>query len=75
MESILTAKGLTKKFSKFTLGGLDSLLLSDSVSRTVFEGLALSCHKDRLETQGAVCERPMLQQLIIGILRYAEEKR
>ena len=51
------------------------LMLSHSVNKTVFEGLALSGHKVRLETEGAVCERPTLQQLSVGLLRYAEEKR
>lgn len=51
------------------------LMLSHSANKTVFEGLALSCHKNSLEADGAVCERPTLQQLSVGLLRYAEEKR
>lgn len=52
-----------------------ALMLSHSVNKTVFEGLALSCHKNRFEAEGAACERPTLQQLSVGLLRYAEERR
>lgn len=52
-----------------------ALMLSHNVNKTVFEGLALSSHKSRFEAEGAVCERPTLQQLSVGLLRYAEEKR
>ncbi len=51
------------------------LMLSHNLNRTVFEGLALAAHKERFEAEGAVCERPTLQQLSIGMLKYAEEKR
>ncbi len=52
-----------------------TLMLSHSVNKTVFEGLALSAHKNRFEAESAVCERPTLQQLSVGLLRYAEELR
>lgn len=69
-DKYVIARGDTKNYDK-----AQPLMLSHSVSRTVFEGLALSENKDRLEENGAVCERPTLQQLSIGLLRYAEEKR
>ncbi|MDE7362117.1 MAG: ABC transporter ATP-binding protein [Oscillospiraceae bacterium] len=52
-----------------------ALMLSHNVNKTVFEGLALAAHKNRFEAEGAVCERPTLQQLSIGMLKYAEERR
>ena len=55
--------------------GAKLLMLSHNVNKTVFEGLALSCHKSRLEEAGAAFERPTLQQLSVGLLKYAEEKR
>lgn len=55
--------------------GARSLMLSHNVNKTVFDGLALSENKNSLEAGGAVCERPTLQQLSVGLLRYAEERR
>lgn len=52
---------------------LRELTLSCSVNRTTFEGLALS--EDVQGLEGAACERPTLQQLSIGLLKYAEERR
>lgn len=52
---------------------LRELTLSCSVNRTTFEGLALS--EDARGLEGAACERPTLQQLSIGLLKYAEARR
>lgn len=51
------------------------LMLSHSANRTTFEGFALSENARELEECGAACERPSLQQLSIGLLKYAEENR
>ncbi len=51
------------------------LLLSHNCNRTVFDGLALSENQEKLSEMGAACERPTLQQLSIGLLKYAEEIR
>lgn len=52
-----------------------ALMLSHGVNKTTFSGLALAAHKNRFEAEGAVCERPTLQQLSIELLKYAEERR
>lgn len=52
-----------------------NFMLSSSVNNTTFEGLALSENRSRLEELSAVCEAPTLQQLSIGLLKSAEEKR
>lgn len=52
-----------------------SLLLSHSHNRTVFDGLALSENAEQLAALGAESETPTLQQLSIGLLKYAEENR
>lgn len=51
------------------------LMLSHTENRITFEGLALSENSAKLEKLGAVTERPTLQQLSVGLLRYAEIKR
>lgn len=51
------------------------LMLSHTVNRTTFEGLALTENVGQLEKLGAVSERPTLQQLSVGLLRYAEMRR
>lgn len=51
------------------------LLLSHSVNKTTFEGLALGENRRRLENLSAVCERPTLQQLSVELLKRAEENR
>lgn len=51
------------------------LLLSHSVNKTTFEGLALSENESKLGRLNAVCERPTLQQLSIELLKHAEETR
>ena len=51
------------------------LLMSHNCNRTAFDGLALSANTEKLAEAGAACERPTLQQLSIGLLKYAEEIR
>lgn len=51
------------------------LLMSHNSNKTAFDGLALSENRGKLEELGAACERPTLQQLSIGLLKYAEEIR
>lgn len=51
------------------------LLLSHSKTRTVFDGLALAEHAEELAKMGVDSEAPTLQQLSIGLLKYAEETR
>ena len=53
----------------------NKLLLSHDLNRITFEGLALSENSGELQRAGAVCERPTLQQLSVGLLKYAEERR
>lgn len=55
--------------------GVKGLLLSGSVNRTAFDGLALSENSGALSSAGAVCEPPTLQQLSVGLLKYAEVLR
>ncbi len=52
-----------------------SLLMSHDSGRTMFSGLALAKDAEKLAQCGAESERPTLQQLSIGLLRYAEENR
>ena len=51
------------------------LLMGSSSNRTVFDGLALAENAERLAKMGVDSETPTLQQLSIGLLRYAEEQR
>lgn len=51
------------------------LLMSHDSGRTMFSGLALAENAEKLAEAGADSERPTLQQLSIGLLRYAEENR
>ena len=51
------------------------LMLSHNVNNTTFEGLALSENRAELEKLSAVWERPTLQQLSVGLLKSAEERR
>lgn len=51
------------------------LLLSHSKNRTAFDGLALSENAEKLAAMGVDSETPTLQQLSIGLLKYAEETR
>lgn len=51
------------------------LMMSHNVNRTTFEGLALAENARTFGELSAVCERPNLQQLSVGLLKYAEENR
>ena len=51
------------------------LLLSHTVNKTTFEGMALSENERDLAKMNAVCERPTLQQLSVELLKRAEESR
>ena len=50
-------------------------LMSHSKNRTVFDGLALAENAEKLAALGVESETPTLQQLSIGLLKYAEETR
>lgn len=52
-----------------------SLLLSGSHNRTTFDGLALAENAETLAAMGVDSEMPTLQQLSVGLLKYAEEHR
>ncbi len=52
-----------------------SLLLSGSHNRTTFEGFALAENAGKLAEMGVESEAPTLQQLSVGLLKYAEEHR
>ena len=52
-----------------------SLLLSGNHNRTTFDGLALAENAEKLAEIGVESEIPTLQQLSIGLLKYAEEHR
>ncbi|MBE6889948.1 MAG: ABC transporter ATP-binding protein [Ruminococcaceae bacterium] len=51
------------------------LLMSHNKNRTVFEGLILAENAEELAKLGVDSEAPTLQQLSIGLLKYAEEIR
>ena len=51
------------------------LLMSHNKNRTVFEGLILAENAEELAKLGVDSEAPTLQQLSIGLLKYAEETR
>ncbi len=51
------------------------MLLSHSRNRTVFEGLMLAENAEALAKLNVDSEAPTLQQLSIGLLKYAEERR
>ncbi len=69
-EKYIIARGDAADYEKAA-----SLLLSHSHNRTVFDGLALSENAEQLAALGAESETPTLQQLSIGLLKYAEENR
>ena len=52
-----------------------SLLMSGSHNRTTFDGLALSENSEALAALNAETAAPTLQQLSVGLLKYAEEHR
>lgn len=51
------------------------LLMSGSHNRTTFDGLALAENAEELAMLGVDSETPTLQQLSVGLLKYAEEHR
>lgn len=51
------------------------LMLSHSSNNTTFEGIALAENSKELEKLNTVWERPTLQQLSVGLLKSAEERR
>lgn len=51
------------------------LLMSGSHNRTTFDGLALAEHAAELAAMGVESAAPTLQQLSVGLLKYAEEHR
>ena len=52
-----------------------SLLMSGSHNRTTFDGLALSENSEALAALNVETAAPTLQQLSVGLLKYAEEHR
>lgn len=69
-EKYIIARGEIADYDK-----AESLLLSHSKTRTSFDGLALAENAERLAQMGVDSEAPTLQQLSIGLLKYAEETR
>lgn len=69
-EKYIIARGDAKDFDK-----AKEILLSHSKTRTAFDGLALAENAERLAEMGVDSEAPTLQQLSIGLLKYAEEQR
>lgn len=69
-EKYVIARGEAGDYDK-----AKGLLMSHNCNRTAFDGLALSENLEKLNELGAACERPTLQQLSIGLLKYAEEIR
>lgn len=69
-EKYIIARGDAKDFDK-----AKDILLSHSKTRTAFDGLALAENAERLAEMGVDSEAPTLQQLSIGLLKYAEEQR
>ena len=50
-------------------------LLSGSHNRTTFDGLSLAENAETLAAMDVDSESPTLQQLSVGLLKYAEEHR
>ncbi|MGN0687953.1 MAG: ABC transporter ATP-binding protein [Oscillospiraceae bacterium] len=69
-EKYIIARGSAEDFDK-----ADSLLMSHNKNRTVFDGIALAEKAEELAALGVDSEVPTLQQLSIGLLKYAEETR
>ncbi len=69
-EKYIIARGAAEDYNK-----AQHLLMSHSKNRTVFDGLALAEHTEELARLGVDSEAPTLQQLSIGLLKYAEETR
>ncbi len=69
-EKYIIARGEAADYDK-----VKDMLMSHSKNRTVFDGLALSEKAEELASLGVDSEAPTLQQLSIGLLKYAEENR
>ncbi len=69
-EKYIIARGAAEDYDK-----AKDLLMSHSKNRTVFDGLALAEDAEKLAAMGVDSEMPTLQQLSIGLLKYAEETR
>lgn len=69
-EKYMIAHGSAEDYEK-----AQGLLMSHNLNRTVFEGLILAENAERLAALGVDSEAPTLQQLSIGLLKYAEEMR
>ncbi len=69
-EKYIIARGDPENFP-----AAKELLLSYSANSSTFEGLAKAENSDKLKALGAVTERPTLQTLSVGLLKYAEGKR
>lgn len=69
-EKYMIAHGSVEDYEK-----AQGLLMSHNLNRTVFEGLILAENAERLAALGVDSEAPTLQQLSIGLLKYAEEMR
>lgn len=69
-EKYVIARGDAENYDK-----AKSLLLSGNHNRTTFDGLALAENAEKLAEIGVDSETPTLQQLSIGLLKYAEEHR
>ena len=69
-EKYIIARGAAEDHEKAA-----PLLMSHSKNRTGFDGLALAENAVQLAAMGVDSETPTLQQLSIGLLKYAEENR
>lgn len=69
-EKYIIARGAAEDYDK-----AKDLLMSHSKNRTVFDGLSLAENTEKLAALGVDSECPTLQQLSIGLLKYAEETR
>lgn len=69
-EKYIIARGAAEDYDK-----AKDMLMSHSKNRTVFDGLALAEKAEELARLGVDSEAPTLQQLSIGLLKYAEEIR
>ncbi len=69
-EKYMIARGAAEDYDK-----AKHLLMSHNKNRTVFEGLILAENAEELAKLGVDSEAPTLQQLSIGLLKYAEETR
>lgn len=69
-EKYIIARGAAEDYDK-----VKDMLMSHSKNRTVFDGLALAQKAEELAKLGVDSETPTLQQLSIGLLKYAEETR